>query len=63
MPDNKVITEKDLEAVKRLRDYYRQSSENGASDKSFMQWLEDALEIIRSEDMQRVKQIIEGSKQ
>jgi hypothetical protein len=57
-------TDKDIEAVRRLRMYFRNSpllvSEYGASDQGFILWIESILKVIRSEDMKRVKQILKG---
>jgi hypothetical protein len=56
------VTDKDREAVKRLRDYYRRNSASGASDESFTVWLKSVLKIIRAEDMQRVRQIMSSKR-
>jgi len=56
------VTDKDREAVKRLRDYYRRNFASGASDESFTLWLKSVLKIIRAEDMQRVKQIMSSKR-
>lgn len=56
------VTDKDREAVKRLRDYYRRNFADGASDDGFMRWVSEVLAVIRAEDMKRVKQILETGK-
>lgn len=56
------VTNKDHEAVKRLRMYFRENPElvwkYGASDDGFMQWMSEVLAVIRREDMKRVKEIM-----
>lgn len=39
-------TDKDLAALRRLRNYYRREFANGKSDESFMLWVEDGLKVV-----------------
>lgn len=59
-----LIQDKEVEAVKRLRMFYRQRPElvfqYGGSDENFIQWLSDVLKVIRVEEMQSVKKILEN---
>ncbi len=41
----------DLEAVKRLRNYYRRNFADGASDAAFTLWLETALDELRRQEL------------
>jgi hypothetical protein len=60
------ITEKDRQAVKRLREYFRRRQwdlrkayrEN--TDKYFLQWLGDVMQSIHSAEYARVKQVLEN---
>jgi len=51
-------TEKDIEKVKQLREYYARQYDL-MTDIEFMQWIGEAMKIIRGEDLQRVKAIFE----
>lgn len=56
--------EKDIEAVRRLRSFFRESPElvwkYCASDEGFIWWVADVLKIIRAEDMAQVKKLLEN---
>ncbi len=54
------LTDSDRDAIKCLREYYRHNHSDGASDKSFMQWVGDGLKVLRADDMKRVKQVLEN---
>lgn len=57
------ITDKDRQAVKRLREYFRKNPplvwKYGANDKEFTQWVEDVLEVIRADEMAQARQAFE----
>jgi len=41
------MNEKDRKAVMKLRNYYRKNFQNGASDESFLLWVERTLETAQ----------------
>lgn len=59
-------TAQDIAAVRRLQMFFREDPKlvwkYGASDEDFMKWVADVLKVIRVEDMQRVKQVLENGK-
>lgn len=58
------ITDKDSEAVKRLREYFTRRAHalkyEAVTDETFAKWFADVLQYIRAEEYHRVKQIIEN---
>ncbi len=50
--------QKDYDAVKALREYYARTYDL-KTDIEFMQWVKDTMQLIRVDDMQRVKAIFE----
>jgi hypothetical protein len=60
------ITEKDRQAVKRLREYFRRRQydmrkayrEN--TDKYFLQWLGDVMQSIESAEWTRVQKVLQN---
>ncbi len=51
-------TEKDIEKIKQLRGYYTREYDL-KTDIEFMQWISEAMKIIRAADYQRVKATFE----
>ncbi len=54
------VTEKDREAVKRLRDHYIRGADGWTTDESFTAWFAEVLKSIRIEEYQRVKRVMEN---
>jgi hypothetical protein len=56
-------TDKDEETVRGLQRYFRNRPslvwQYGASDEDFMRWVRNVLKIIRADDMESVKRILE----
>jgi hypothetical protein len=59
------VSAADCAAVGRLRVYFRQDEKlverYGVSDEGFTGWLKNVLRVMRVEDMQRVKKILEAA--
>jgi hypothetical protein len=57
-------TDKDSEAVRSLQMYFRRSPslvwQYGASDEDFLRWVRTILKVIRDDDMEQVKQLLEN---
>ncbi len=44
------FSDKDLEAIRRVRSYYRRNFANGRSDQCFSLWMEDGLKLLELQE-------------
>ena len=52
------ITDKDIQAVNRLREYYRRQAQDWTTNESFLQWLGEVLKAERAKESARVQKLI-----